>query len=80
MVPFYFKKINMKICKTPESIYHIDILSSKHQINVNIDLPNTAKFPITEGEAIQLENAIHDAMEKVLESMFNKEHHSHQVI
>ncbi len=60
------------ICKTPEAIYHINVLSTKRQVTVTVDLPHTAIFPEIESEAIQLEDTIHNAMENALASMFTK--------
>jgi hypothetical protein len=55
-------------CKTPGSMYHTKIGS--RQVTVGVDLPRD--FDMNEKEAIRLENAIHDAMEKALGPLFDR--------
>jgi hypothetical protein len=53
-------------CKTPDSMFHITVKPRK--VIADVDLPRD--FDLTEKQAIQLENAVHDAMERALAPLF----------
>jgi hypothetical protein len=56
-------------CKTPGAVYHFDV--SPHAIEVRVDLPYM--ISMEEPEAIELENDLHDAIEKILAPYFNND-------
>ena len=55
-----------RICLTPGSFYDFNI--NPREIGVNVRLPMS--ISISEEEAIQLEELIHDAMERILARYF----------
>jgi hypothetical protein len=55
-------------CQTPDAVYNIDISDDKISVVVNLPM----KLDITEKEAKILEANIHNAMELVLKTYFNK--------
>ena len=55
-------------CQTPDTVYNIDISDDKISVVVNLPM----KLDITEKEAKILEANIHNAMELVLKTYFNK--------
>tara|TARA_A100001011_G_C14051149_1_gene731914 strand:- start:8 stop:253 length:246 start_codon:yes stop_codon:yes gene_type:complete len=57
-----------RICLTPGSFYDFNI--SPREIGVNVRLPMA--ISISEAEAIELEELIHDAMESILARYFGK--------
>ena len=55
-------------CKTPEAVYHIRI----HESAVGCDVSLPMNLSLTEEQAKDLEDRIHDAMEDVLAGYFNE--------
>lgn len=58
----------MRICQTPEAIYHFAIKGAT--VASTVDLPFRLK--LTEDQAIRLEDELHDALENVLKQFFPK--------
>ena len=56
------------MCKTPEAIYHIQV--HPEEVSVVVSLP--MELQVSEEEAEELENKIHDAMEEVLAKYFEE--------
>jgi len=57
-----------KKCLTPETQFHFHIMPSV--IDMKVELP--IALDLTEEQAIQLEDELHDALESVLAKFFNK--------
>lgn len=58
--------IQEKVCLTPDSWFHINITANK--IEVSVDLP--IDLNLSEANATELENNLHDAVESVLAKYF----------
>ncbi len=58
----------MRICQTPEAIYHFAIKDAT--VASTVDLP--FRLELTEDQAIRLEDELHDALENVLKQFFPK--------
>jgi hypothetical protein len=59
---------NTRICRTPGAIFHIKITPAC--IGVEVDLPDNNHVDLSEDQAIELTNQLHDAMEEVLSQFF----------
>ena len=61
-------KVGDNKCKTPGAVYHIRI--HEHTVGCDVSLP--IRLPLTEEQAKDLEDKIHNAMEDVLAGYFNE--------
>jgi hypothetical protein len=68
-------KVNGK-CKTPGAVYHIRI----HESTVGCDVTLPMNLSLTEEQASDLEDRIHDAMEDVLARYFSESRRLCQVV